>query len=229
MTCLGLACPAAFAQHFRVQLIATADSLPEAYFAKNGLKKVWRTTDGSGINHYYYGSYLTRLDAEAVCRQMIEKGFSQATVIDMEVQRLLTDQQRCAYYKGGPLPLAENDTVRFIYFDTGKATLSETSKKHLFHMLERLKADPTSVLYVLGYADAIGATAANLELATERARAARNFLLGQGIDPVRIRVYAYGEAEASAVEDIEEERSEYERAEMRKRFRCAILVWRKEP
>lgn len=228
MMCLWLAYSAAFAQPFRVQLIATVDSLPEAYFAKDGVKKVWRTTDVSGINHYYYGSYQTRLDAEAVCRQMIEKGFSQATVIDLEVQRLLADQQRCAYYKGGPLPLAENDTVRFVYFDTGKAVLPEAGKKHLSHMLERLKSDSASVLYVLGYADAIGATSANLELATERARAVRNFFLDQGMDPKRIRVYAYGEAEASAVEDAEEVRTEYERAEMRKRFRCAVLVWRRE-
>ncbi|MCS6928756.1 MAG: OmpA family protein [Saprospiraceae bacterium] len=217
----------AFAQRFRVQVLASFDSVPSTYFAQRGLKNIWRTTDATGVFRYYFGTYPNALEAEKARQQLIVRGFSQATVIDIEEQRLLADVSRCAYFKGGPLPIVESDSVRFVYFESGKATLSEAGKKQVAYMLQLLKTVPQSHLYVLGYADALGTSLANMELATERTRVVRDFLLDHDIAPERIHLYAYGEIEASSVEDAEEVQNEYERAELRKQFRCAILVWRK--
>lgn len=225
---LLLICAAA-AQPFRVQVVASLDSLPTTYFLQRGVKNIWHTTDAAGIHHYYFGSYDTRLEAEKVLNQLKSKGFSQASVIDLEEQRLLADQQRCAYFKGGPLPLPESDSVRFVYFETGRALLSEAAQKHVVHMMNRLKAVPSSHLYVLGYADAVGTALANMELATERARAVRNFLLDNNISAERIHLYAYGETEAGLADTNHEAQNDYERAELRRRFRCAVLIWRKDP
>ncbi len=216
------------AQYFRVQIIAPADSLPADYFTQKGLKNVWCTVDAGGLYHYYLGSYATRMEAEAARKQLMAIGFPGATVIDLEVQRLLADQNRCAYFKGGPLPLAESDSVRFVYFDSGKATLSEAGKSHALHMLSLLKKEPNSLLYVLGYADAQGSAKANLDLAAERARAVRNFLLDRDIEVERIRLYVYGETEAGAVEDVETVENEFERSQLRQRYRCAVLVWKRQ-
>ncbi|MCS7036898.1 MAG: OmpA family protein [Saprospiraceae bacterium] len=217
------------AQHFRVQVLASLDSLPMTYFTQRGLKNVWRTTDAAGIHHYYFGSYPTRLEAEKVRQQVAERGFEYATIIDVEEQRLLADRERCAYFKGGPLPLAESDTVRFVYFETGKTVLSDAGKKHALHMLHLLKSVPGSCLYILGYADAVGAALVNMELAAERARVVRNFLLENNIAVERLRLYAYGETEAGVQEMREDMQNDYEGAELRKRFRCAVLIWRRQP
>jgi outer membrane protein OmpA-like peptidoglycan-associated protein len=217
------------AQHFRVQITASFDSMPATYFQQRGLKNVWRTTDAAGIHHYYFGSYPNRIEAERVVRQLKDKGFSQATVIDLDEQRLLADRERCAYFKGGPLPLAESDSVRFIYFETGKTLLSEAGKKHATHMMNQLKAVPGSRLYILGYADAVGTTPANMELATERARVVRNFLLDYNLPAERIHLYAYGETEAGITDSNDDLQNDYERTELRRRFRCAILIWRRQP
>ncbi len=218
-----------WAQHFRVQLMATEDSLPATYFSERSVKNVWCTRDEMGMYRYYLGSYATRVEAERVLRRLSTEYFPHARVVDLTVEALLDDQQRCGYFRGGPLPLAESDSVRFVYFDSGKAVLSEAGKRQVQPIIERLKAVPRSEVYILGYADAVGSSLANLELAAARARTVRNFLLDQDIEVGRIRVYAYGESEASAVEDTDWVESEYERAELRRRFRCAVVCWRPTP
>jgi outer membrane protein OmpA-like peptidoglycan-associated protein len=95
-------------------------------------------------------------------------------------------------------------------------------------MLSLLKKEPNSLLYVLGYADAQGSAKANLDLAAERARAVRNFLLDRDIEVERIRLYVYGETEAGAVEDAETIENEFERSQLRQRYRCAVLVWKRQ-
>ncbi|MBL7794864.1 MAG: OmpA family protein [Saprospiraceae bacterium] len=214
------------AQNFRVQVAAFADSVPASYFKSRGISGVVAGVDDHGIYRYYFGSYPTRLEAEKAQKQLDANDFKNTVIIDLEEQRLLTDQSRCAYFKGGPVQVAESDTVRFGYFDPGKATLSDDGKTDLEFFLKKLKEKPASELRILGYSDATGAGKANLELATNRARVARNYLIDRGIDPARIRLRVYGESVSGGIEDPDEVERESEREELRKLFRCVVLYWK---
>ncbi|MBL7774585.1 MAG: OmpA family protein [Saprospiraceae bacterium] len=214
------------AQNFRVQVAAYTDSVPAAYFTDKGVNGVVASVDDSGIYRYIFGSYATYLEAEEVQQRMVAKGFAYAAVIDLEAQRVLTNLGACSYYKGGPVPIAENDSIRFMYFGLGQSALPEKEKADLDHMLAKLKATPASQLRILGYTDAVGGGAANLELATARARAARNYLIDRGIDPNRMLLRVFGEALAGRVEEEVENAAELE--EIRKLYRCVVLVWRPE-
>ncbi len=224
---IALTMATAHAQHFRVQIIASDAPVPPEYFEKHQLKNVWCTKDETGIYRYYTGSYNTRIEAEAIRKELLAKDYTQATIIDLEEQRLLADDRRCGYFKGGPVSLAESDSVQIVYFETGKAALSSDARKKIGPIVNRMKTEPDLALYILGYSDAVGTAAANMGLAVERARAVRNFLLDNNIDPLRMYVYAYGETEAGNIEDTALVGNEYERAQLRKRFRCAVLVLKK--
>ncbi|MBK6930648.1 MAG: OmpA family protein [Saprospirales bacterium] len=228
---LFMCCPAFHlsAQNFRVQVAAFADSVPAAYFIDKGVNGVIASVDETGIHRYFFGSYPTFLEAEDVQRQLVTKGFEYALVVDLAVQRLLTDQRHCGYFKGGPVSVAESDSVRFVYFDPGKSILSEAGKSALEYMLRKLKEDPASELRILGYSDAQGSGKANLDLATARARATRNYLIDRDIDPQRMLLRVFGEAVSGKVEDQEEYERESEREEQRKLYRCVVLYWKRTP
>lgn len=229
---LSAACCGVFSlaaqNNFRVQVAAFTDTVPASYFKDKGLSGVLVSVDANGMYRYLFGSYPTYIEAEAVQKQLKNKGFDFATVIDLEAQRVLNDRRSCAYFKGGPVPVAESDTVRFAYFDTGKYTLSADAKADMEHVLKKLQEHPTSELRILGYSDATGTGKANLELATERARVARNYLIDRGIDPARMLLRVYGESAAGGVEDPEEVERESDREELRKLFRCVVLYWKQQ-
>jgi outer membrane protein OmpA-like peptidoglycan-associated protein len=214
------------AQNFRVQVAAYTDSVPVSYFSDRGINGVIASVDDSGIHRYLFGSYPTYLEAEEIQQQLVTKGFQYATVIDLEAQGVLTDLSNCAYFKGGPVPITENDSIRFIYFSLGQSSLPEKEIADLDYMLKKLQAAPNSELRILGYTDAVGGGKANLELATTRARMARNYLIDKGVNPERMLLRVFGEAVAGGIEEEVENQSELE--EIRKLYRCVVLVWRAE-
>ncbi|MBK8968108.1 MAG: OmpA family protein [Lewinellaceae bacterium] len=94
-------------------------------------------------------------------------------------------------------------------------------------MLKKLNGAPKSDLRILGYTDAVGSGKANLELATARARVARNYMIDRGIEPDRMLLRVFGEAVSGNIEEDIEQQSELE--EIRKLYRCVVLVWREAP
>lgn len=216
----------ASAQNFRVQVAALTDSVPASYFADRGINGVIASVDETGVHRYLFGSYPTYIDAEKVQQQLIAKGFAHATIIDLEAQRLLTDLSLCNYFKGGPIPITENDSIRFLYFNLGQSILPESEKADLDYMLKKLNSSAKSDLRILGYTDAVGSGSANLELATARARVARNYLIDRGVDPGRMLLRVFGEAVSGNIEEDIERQSELD--EIRKLYRCVVLVWREK-
>lgn len=212
-------------QNFRIQVAAFADSVSSDYFKDHGLTGVIASVDNNGIHRYFFGSYPTYIEAEAVQKQLITKGFQYATIIDLERQRVLTDPSGCAYFKGGPVQVAESDSVRFLYFDLGQSVLPEKEKADLDYMLGKLRDNPNSELRILGYTDAVGSGKANLELATTRARIARNYLIDRGVDPGRMLLRVFGESAAGGIEEDEYARDS-ELEELRKLYRCVVLYWK---
>ncbi len=210
------------AQNFRVQVAAFADSVPTSYFRDRGVNGVIATVDANGMYRYFFGSYPTRVEAEEVLNRLLAKGFAHACIIDLEEERVLSDQSNCAYFKGGPVTEARSDSVRFIYFDAGRSVLPPEGKADLDYMLRQLQEKPNTELRILGFTDAAGSGKANLELATARARIARNYLIDKGLDVDRMLLRVFGESLAGNDEESAEKASELEA--VRKLHRCVVLV-----
>lgn len=200
-TCLAILsfASAAHAQDFRVQVAAYADSMPPSYFKERGLDRVMVSIDQMGLFRYFAGVYFTREQAETVLEQVLAKGFANAFIIDLEEQRALTGAT-CPYNRPNrPIfvqDAAQEGKVRYIYFDFGSATLSAEAENEVSLMVKALKANPKFSLKIIGQTDGVGSPEANLELATNRARAARNYMINHGIRTDRITIKVYGEAEA---------------------------------
>ena len=210
------------AQNFRIQLAAYTDSVPPSYFKDRGLKGVLPSVDGNGIYRYFFGSYPTKADAEKIQKQLMSKGFAHATIIDLEEQRVLANLKACAYHPGGPEYDASPDSVRVVLFELGKSILTTDAKIQLDWAYQQLKSNPGLELRIVGYTDAVGSGKANIELATERARTARNYLADKGIKAEQMLLRVFGEAEAVPAEgDVD---YQFELDELRRNFRCVLLA-----
>ncbi len=189
----------ALAQDFRVQIAAYADSMPVAYFKSHGVEKVMVSTDQMGLYRYFTGAYKTREQAEKVLEDLLGKGFPNATIIDLEEQRAL-GEANCPYNRPGRPKVLQDDskstTVRYIFFDLGQFTLSTESSAELNLVAQAMKDNSKLALKIIGQTDGVGDPVSNLELATNRARAARNYLINRGIRTDRMTIKVYGEAEA---------------------------------
>ena len=187
-------------QDFRVQIGAFGDSFSYTYFTERGVRNVITSVDQTGIYRYFVGSYNTREDAEAVQRDMIDKGFPYTTIIDLEEQKILCGAN-CPYFRDGMVYVkdpSQEMTVRSIFFDFGRYNLSAASKAELNKVADVLKENPDLKLKVLGFTDAVGSASANIQLATSRARVARNYIINKGVFADRIFIKVFGEASPAA-------------------------------
>jgi outer membrane protein OmpA-like peptidoglycan-associated protein len=184
------------AQNFRVQIAAFNEQMPSAYFKERGVERYVETTDQQGLYRYFAGAYATRDEAEAVCKSLVAKGFPYAHVIDLEVQRVLCGAG-CPYFRHGMVfnqDPSQGEIVNTIFFDFGSFALSPESKDILDRFFVQLRDKPELKLKIHGFADGVGSAQDNLELSTERARAARNHLVYKGIRADRIQMEVFGEA-----------------------------------
>lgn len=195
------------AQNFRVQLLALADSMPPAYFKARGIDRVIVTRDDFGVYHYFTGSYPTREAAEPVVKDARIRGFTHATIIDLEELRVLAWKD-CSYFQYGQLFVQDTaaGTVRSaLFFEFGSENLDATAKAELDRVGQKMKENPQYQLQIRGYTDGVGSAQSNIQLATNRARAARNYLIDRcGIRPDRMFLHVYGEANPLAPNKTEE-------------------------
>ncbi len=184
------------AQEFRVQIAAHIDSLPKSFFEKKEVGEISVNTDQNGIYRYHIGEFRTRTEAEKVRREVVKKGFLNAQIIDLEEQRALC---------GTPCPYITNTTtfisstteqlfLRTIYFDYNSAQIRNNAKTELDEMYKHLRDNPTYIGQVIGHADAKGSAVQNLDIATRRARTARNYLINKGIPAYRFKTRVFGES-----------------------------------
>jgi len=202
------------AQNFRVQLAAYPDAKPAAYFRERGVESV-TTVQQMGMYQYFYSEYFkTREDAEKIVAQVKGKGFPFATILDLEEQRVLLGTG-CPYYRNGVIVVkdtAQEVTSRNIYFDYGRHQLTPESKTALNVVADWLKKHPKLKLGIVGFTDNVGKSEDNMELATNRSRSARNYLIAKGVRADRMFIQVLGEMGAAAPNtddmgnDIEENR-----------------------
>lgn len=79
-----------------------------------------------------------------------------------------------------------------VFFQTGKAVLTEGTKQVLSNLVLLLNAKPTMLLTVEGHTDNQGNAVANKLLSLRRAEAVRTYLMGRGIDGDRLIAVGFG-------------------------------------
>lgn len=83
-----------------------------------------------------------------------------------------------------------------IYFNSGKANIKPVSYPLLNEVASALKANETMEVLIEGHTDSQGSDAYNMRLSSRRAKAVRQYMIGQGILPSRLKSIGFGETRA---------------------------------
>lgn len=100
-----------------------------------------------------------------------------------------------------------------IFFETGKALLTSTSRLELDKAVDLMKKNPTMVIEVGGHTDNVGDDNSNMKLSHERAKSVRDYMVTAGIASPRIQSKGYGELNPVATNDTDEGRKTNRRTE----------------
>ena len=101
--------------------------------------------------------------------------------------------------------------LRDIYYETNDYSLTQESKMLLALFIEFLKENPTVKVEIQGHTDNIGNDADNLLLSEHRAKSVYDYVIGQGIEPNRLRYKGYGESTPIASNNTEAGRAKNRR------------------
>lgn len=102
-----------------------------------------------------------------------------------------------------------------VYFNTGKATLTDESRAQLKNVAVILKAFPNATIKLGGYTDNVGQAEKNLLLSADRANAARKAIMDNGLDPARVAAEGYGLEHPIASNDTPAGRAQNRRVDVR--------------
>jgi outer membrane protein OmpA-like peptidoglycan-associated protein len=108
------------------------------------------------------------------------------------------------------------DDLPPVHFGSSSASLTSRGYERLHAVAAAMQVDPAMKLEIGGYADASGDAQSNLTLSAARARAARDFLVGVGVDGGRLTVKGYGQAQALNDNSTQELRSYNRRVQFRR-------------
>jgi OOP family OmpA-OmpF porin len=102
-----------------------------------------------------------------------------------------------------------------VFFDSGKATLTEADLKELPKAVDFLKKYPGTKIRLDGHTDSTGAEAYNMKLSERRAMAVRDYLVKEaGVDSSKITVVGHGGADPVADNKTPEGRAKNRRVEI---------------
>ena len=99
---------------------------------------------------------------------------------------------------GAPVPGSQADFVAFtqgadtIYFDTDRFNVDSVDAAALQMQAQWLARYPAKRATLEGHCDERGTRDYNLALGERRANAAKNYLVGLGVDPARLATVSYG-------------------------------------
>lgn len=112
-----------------------------------------------------------------------------------------------------PIEKGAKVVLNNIFFETGKATLSQLSRLELEKAIDLMRKNPTMVIEVGGHTDNVGNDASNMTLSAERAKSVRDYMIKGGIVAARIQAKGYGKSSPVAGNDTEEGRKTNRRTE----------------
>ena len=90
-----------------------------------------------------------------------------------------------------------------LLYDFDSDVVKPTAAQNLRTLAQSLGKYPNTDVLIVGHTDATGADSYNQTLSERRARAAQNFLVGEGVTPARLRSAGRGETEPIASNDNE--------------------------
>jgi len=133
----------------------------------------------------------------------------------------ITSEQRAADYQRQIDALQAKVTDRGlvltlgdVLFSTGKADLKPGSTGNLNRLVAFLGKYPDRTAAIEGYTDSVGTEDYNQGLSERRADSVRSYLVGQGVDPVRLSASGKGEGSPVAGNDTAEGRQQNRRVEV---------------
>lgn len=165
------------------------------------------TTDGSGKFHLLvpkdaiYDVHYIKFTSDADYQHTltVPKGENQLLTFNYTVR----------------VQLPEKYTLNNVFFDFGKATLTDDSYKELNRLAVFLKAQKSMVIEIAGYTDNVGTDDANQKLSQARAQAILNYLVQAGVtDAIKMTAKGYGSSDAVASNDTPEGRKLNRRTEI---------------
>jgi OOP family OmpA-OmpF porin len=128
-------------------------------------------------------------------------GFMQRTLPDgteLNIPSLGMEDRLLDFIEDGSRPVDKTTWFDFdrLTFDTGKATLQDSSTEQLQNIAAILKCYPTVKVKIGGYTDNTGNKEANQRLAQDRATNVMHELVQRGVDASRLAAEGYGEEHA---------------------------------
>lgn len=105
------------------------------------------------------------------------------------------ENQLVTFIKDPNKPVDKTTWFNFdrLTFDTGKATLQQSSQEQLKNVVAILKAYPNVHAKIGGYTDNVGKAASNLKLSSDRAKNVMDAIVAGGIDQSRLESEGYGD------------------------------------
>ncbi len=185
------------AKEFKIQLAAFVKKAPFTHFVFSGINDVYMNIDQNNIYRYYLSkTYKNRDDAEKVRCIVIERGFPNAQVVDVDEQMMLCGKP-CPYATP-TTTFSSDDTeilqMKSIFFGFDKSVLDLESQKKLDILYRSLIDNQELKVKISGHTDSKGNAKYNIKLSKRRARAARNYLIYKGIHAKRITAIVFGES-----------------------------------
>jgi outer membrane protein OmpA-like peptidoglycan-associated protein len=157
------------------------------------------------INLPYSQTYLIKI-----------KGFNEEKdYTELSIPALEPNQTGLFYNIDIMIELPKMFTLKNVYFETGKANLTQESYTELNKLLDYMKTHKIAVIEIAGHTDNVGEDEANLILSQKRAESVRNFLITGGIDQARVSAKGYGEKQPVATNETPEGRQSNRRTEVR--------------
>ena len=128
-------------------------------------------------------------------------------------------EEKIARIPGTTVERVGKDTllVRFesdVLFDVDSATIKPAGRNTLTQMAGVLSEFDKTAVIVQGHTDSTGSETHNQDLSERRAQAARNYLVGRGVDPQRVAALGFGESQPVAANDTATDRQRNRRVEV---------------
>lgn len=115
--------------------------------------------------------------------------------------------------RSGTQMVNEGNVLARVYFDFGKANLTERSKYVLQELFKKMEQHP-QVLNVEGHTDSVGSKEFNYQLGLKRSYAVSKYLISKGMDPKQFHMTSEGEMQPIASNSTSEGREKNRRVDI---------------
>ncbi len=158
-------------------------------YGSDGTEVFFKTSDD--------GSYTYKLKPETDYIYVISKeGFlvdkRKISTKELEYSKVFTDSVLLA-------EITKPVEIPNIYWDFGKWTLKEESKKELDNLVDLLNANPNITIELSSHTDMVGDEVSNQILSQKRAQSVVDFLISKGVDKERLTAKGYGESQPKLI------------------------------